>query len=486
MIEKIISISNVGTFSEYKPSQKYNWDGKLSKINLIYAPNGSGKTTLSTIFNSLSNVTPELLTLKQTINKKELPNVKLKCTGYTGINEYNGKKWNTCINNVLVFDIHFIEDYLFLSSISNEKNNKKLLFLILGKKGSALKSRFLNLKKKNKSLSIVLKSLQGTGKENQQIEVIKNSLQQNEFAQQKIIKEYSDYAFPIFEKYISTANKILSRFTNNITIKGLHINSAKSPEAIFNTNLILEVNGKTLRFKLPDYSRKEGNAKFTLSEGDKNAVALSFFLGMAELKGVGDKIIVFDDPLSSFDYLRKTSTVNVLSKIAQESLQFILTTHDITFAKALKDKLSFVTSLNLKIEKNSDTSFITSHDIDFETLSGYQKDLITIKSYKNNLVKTEEEKRKVIRCIRPILETIFKVKYNDDIVYNEWLGDIIGKIRKSSSNSPLNHLKTILPDIIDLNDYSKKYHHSEFDNEIINNAELDFFIDLLQKTILRI
>lgn len=127
MIEKIISIENIGTFSDYRSNSKYNWDGSLSKINLIFAPNGSGKTTLSTIFNSLSNVSPELLTLKQTINKTNLPLVKLKCSGYTGLIEYNSKKWNQNISNILVFDIHFIEDYLFLSSISNEKNTKKYL-----------------------------------------------------------------------------------------------------------------------------------------------------------------------------------------------------------------------------------------------------------------------------------------------------------------------------------------------------------------------
>ena len=110
MIEKIISISNVGSFSEYKPNAKYNWNGHFSKINLIYAANGSGKTTLATIFNSLSNTNPQLLTLKQTINKSEAPNIKLKYSDFSNLTEYDGKKWNNNVKNILVFDIHFIED----------------------------------------------------------------------------------------------------------------------------------------------------------------------------------------------------------------------------------------------------------------------------------------------------------------------------------------------------------------------------------------
>jgi wobble nucleotide-excising tRNase len=486
MIDKIISISNVGTFSDYKPSPKYNWDGKLSKINLIYAPNGSGKTTLATVFNSLSNITPELLNLKQTINKNELPNVRLKFSDIQSVIEYDGKKWTKNVSDILVFDIHFIEDYLFLSSISNEKNNKKLLFLILGQQGTLLKNRFLKLIKKHIHLTKLLSSLNNKQKQEKQLEVLKKDLQKNEIEQEKILREYYDLSFPIFEQYVLVANKYLNRFTNNITIKGFNSHNKKIVASIFNTDIVLEINGKTLRFKVPDFSKKEGNVKFSLSEGDKNAVALSFFLAMVEIKGVADKIIVFDDPLSSFDYIRKTSTVNILSKLAHDAKQFILMTHDINFAKEIKDKLSFTSCQNLKIDRDVISSFITTHDIDFDTLSGYQKDLITIKSFANIPIKSEEEKRKVIRCIRPILETIFKVKYHNDILYNDWLGDMIGKIRKSSDNSNLNLLKPLLPDLADLNDFSKKYHHAEYTNEAINEMELNFYVNLLQKTILRI
>lgn len=486
MIEKIISIENVGTFSDYKPNSQYNWDGRLSKINLIFAPNGSGKTTLATIFNSLSNIRPELLTLKQTINKANLPLVKLKCSSFSGLIEYSSKKWNQNISNILVFDIHFIEDNLFLSSISNEKNTKKISHLILSDKGTSLRNRFLKLRKKQLLLKRQLEDLLSKSKPNKQIDVLKNHLQENKILQNHVIEEYSAYAFPIFENYVKTTNAFLRRFTNNVKINGFYTPSEKNPESIFNVNLVLEIDGKILRFKQPDFSKKEGNVKFSLSEGDKNAVALSFFLALAEIKGTSDKVIIFDDPLSSFDYIRRTSTVNILSKLAQNSEQFILATHDIGFAKSLKEKLSFTSCLNLKIEKGNNTSFIAIHDIDYDTMSGYQKDLNTIKSYKNKIFKTDEEKRKVIRCIRPIIETIFKIKYSDDISYNEWLGDIIGKIRKAEGNTNLEKLKPILPDIIDLNDFSKKYHHSELDNETINDVELNFFIDLLQKTIVQI
>lgn len=49
---QIEKIKNYGTYADYDIS-KVEWDGKLNKNNVIYAPNGTGKTSLSLIFESL-------------------------------------------------------------------------------------------------------------------------------------------------------------------------------------------------------------------------------------------------------------------------------------------------------------------------------------------------------------------------------------------------------------------------------------------------
>lgn len=486
MIEKIVSIKNVGTFSNYSANSKYKWDGKFSKINVIYAPNGSGKTTLSTIFNSLTNIKPELLHLKQTLNQNESPEVKIKFEGQNNLVSYKGRKWGQAIHNILVFDIHFIEDFLFLSSITNEKNVKNLANLLLGTKGSTLRNRFKNLKKKNRTFTTQLDNLRLKNKANKNTLTLENNLKQNEIAIEKVLLEYTDYAFPIFKEYVESTNKYLSRFTNSIRVKSLITPSKKFDEAKFYVNLNLEIEGKTFRFKNPDFSKKEGSVKFTLSEGDKNAVALSFFLALIEIKGSSDKIIVIDDPLSSFDSNRKTSTINLLAKVALNCEQFIMLTHDIQFAKSIKEKLNFTSCLNLKIEKDSKSSILSKHDIDFETLSGYQKDIYTVKNYQSLINKTEADRRQVIRCIRPILETLIKTKYYEYFNYNDWLGDIISKVRKTDSNSAIGNLKFLLSDIIDLNDFTKKYHHSDSELNTIDDSELNFYLTLLEKLVLKI
>ena len=120
-----------------------------------------------------------------------------------------------------------------------------------------------------------------------------------------------------------------------------------------------------------------------------------------------------------------------------------------------------------------------------EFLTSTQKDIEIIKEYLKSGVNSESDKREVIRCIRPVLEGVFKSKYFDLIPNNIWLGDIIELIKKSSNGMRLYRLKAIIDDIIELNDYTKSYHHSTGNTRdlTINNEELKRYITLLISTI---
>jgi len=488
MIRKFIEINNVGNFVEYRNASSYSWNGEFGKVNIIYAPNGSGKTTLSTILNSLSNNNPELIRLKKTINQKKEPYLKILIDGPQNILEYKDKEWNREFNNIEIFDVHFIEDFLFVSSIDDYYKSNNLLKLLLGNKGKDFFNKHRNRRKKRNALEDRIQSLERKSKKNRnegELKTYKNQFKDINKEIEKLVSDYEEYANPLFQEYVNTTNKYLSRFTQNVRLHSLLNPIDPKSNQTLKPSLTLEIKGKLLRFKRPDLSKKFGNVKFTLSEGDKNAVALSFFLARLEIEGFKDKIVVFDDPLSSFDHNRKVSTIYLLSKIATESKQFFLLTHDIYFAKGISDKLKFTDVTNLKIERDENSSHIVHHDIEFETLSGYKKDLERIKNYSNSKKRSETEKREVIRCIRPILESLIKTKYYEYFSYNDWLGDIISKVQKSD-NSSLSRLKKILPSLIELNDFTKQYHHGETDPSIVNENELDFYIQKLKSTLLDI
>jgi hypothetical protein len=125
------------------------------------------------------------------------------------------------------------------------------------------------------------------------------------------------------------------------------------------------------------------------------------------------------------------------------------------------------------------------HDFSAEFLTSTQKDIESIKKFINVGARTEFDKREVIRCIRPVLEGVFKSKYFDIIPNTIWLGDIIELIKKSDHSHRLNKLNIISDDIVELNDYTKKYHHSSGNSRDlpINSEELKRYINLLMKII---
>lgn len=80
--------------------------------------------------------------------------------------------------------------------------------------------------------------------------------------------------------------------------------------------------------------------KHSMGEGDKNTLAFSFFLSKLSLdEQIGDKIVVFDDPVSSLDRNRRRRTVEYIRDLANRAKQIIVLTHNDSFAFELYDDL---------------------------------------------------------------------------------------------------------------------------------------------------
>lgn len=477
MIEKIIEISNLGHFVNFKFHGTKEWNGQLKKLNIIYAPNGSGKTTLSTILKSLAQNNLALIRFKQTFGTDDEPKVVIKEFGNSNLIKLDSQTWSSNNLKIEVFDINYVEEYLFSGSFARKQNKVNLFKLLLGEKGINLRMDLKPLfHKKDKLIKLLSKESNSKS--------LKEELKECNANIDLLETEYKNYSNSIYERHIEVVNKFLSKFTPYITLSEFSHTNATEFEK-FRIFPVFEVYGERVVFSAPDQMNKIGNARYSMSEGDKSTIALCFFLARLEIIGVSDKIIVFDDPLSSFDYSRRNSTVLQLSKIANSAVQFILLTHDLGFANDFSDKCSFLDFVNLKIENNREGSFLVHHDINAEFLTATQKDLEVIRNYLIKPVASELDKREVIRCIRPALEGIFKTKYFNLIKNNIWLGEIIELIKKSNPESRLNKLNKIIEDVIELNDFTKQYHHSSGNNrnESINSTELKRYITLLMNTI---
>jgi wobble nucleotide-excising tRNase len=207
-------------------------------------------------------------------------------------------------------------------------------------------------------------------------------------------------------------------------------------------------------------------------------LALAFFLTKLEVDGnIQDKIIVFDDPVSSFDLNRKSTTISNLINFGQQAKQLFVFTHNLIFASEFwkgTNQIPANTQCS-KIEFLGNTACIVEYNIETETLSSILKDSLAIKNYLTQGSVLDEAKRGIARCLRPALESYFHLKFFDLVSENDWLGQFIEKVRVSNSSDPFHRLHSSLSELTEINNYSKKYHHrfnANNETEPVNDAEL--------------
>lgn len=479
MFQKIEKIENYGKFSN-KCIGSPNWGGALRKVNIVYAPNGSGKTSLSVMFRSLKEDS-ELVKKKKSFSSEKAPNIRLRMDGGASIRFYNGS-WDRKENNIVIFDNFYIEDNIYLITLKEEFG--RFYFFELQKKDEIQKlADSLDSNKRNRSkLSERRKNFRRNAKlmgnkyennkryiaMNNQIAKLDRDIKQTE----KIRSEITEQQRNAFRERI---NLYLSCFSDSIEITSLTLIKGKILYSI-------KINGQTINTK--DYNRY--SLKYCLSEGDKNALSLSFFLAKLDMiPNLKDFFIVIDDPFTSFDQSRKLATINKLVSLSRKINQMLLLTHDQYFARDFYKKCD-QEKLSLQLTGTSTGSVFQEYDIEDATMTGITKDIKVLNEYLVKGAQNQTEMREIARCIRPSIEGIIRLKFYQYVNQSEWLGDFIKMIKDSTNSSPFYRLKDSLDEICEINDYSKIYHHSNpsFMEEPINNTELSNYVKRTLKLIM--
>ncbi len=455
MIHKIVEILNCGRFVNYRPSEKeYGWNGVFSAKNTIYAENGSGKTTFTQILKSLSGKCCSLVAKRKSLQTK-LP-VSISVVDDTNHRlSYYIDKWNSHLLNIEVYDNYYVENNVYIISLGSQESLSNLYDLLPD--GYTIMAEIQNWKHKRKNVSVAIRNIRRELKiadNTQKTDTLRNKynhlLEKKSRISDKIkeLEQNLNKRILDFEKvYIEKVNIYLKKFNPSLEITKAN---KQGQQLVYYIN----INNIAVRSDSSNISLKH-----TLSEGDKSSLSLSFFLARLDLlPNIEKRIIVFDDPISSFDTRRRMMTISILSRIANKASQFFLLSHDINFVKEFCDRNP--DSTNLKIVWRDGSSVFVKHDINVETMTGISKDIYTLQSYLKNGAITDFEKREVIRCMRPVIEGIFRFKYLNVFTDKEWLGDFLKHIRESDETSPLHRLNQYYDELSDINDYCKQYHHS--------------------------
>ncbi|MEW5704418.1 MAG: AAA family ATPase [Pseudomonadota bacterium] len=289
-----------------------------------------------------------------------------------------------------------------------------------------------------------------------------------------------NYADKMIRDYEGTINNLLKGFGAGFTIT----NSKKTyvggtPTSVYQ----ILINNKPV--DLGDAATPVGEPCFrtTLSAGDKSTLALAFFLAQLDHDPKkSDRIVVFDDPFNSQDRSRRERTAELLKKYGKDCAQLLLLSHDPFFLSLVFSKLPKAERHTLQLSRAADnTTTIEEWDVEKETQDGYFKDHAALSSY---LLNGAKDLIDMARKIRPVLEGYLRYRFPNQFPDNEWLGDMIKRIRDSKGAHPMS---AALEELEGINDYSKKYHHDtnpgKADSEPLNDGELQGYVQRTLKIV---
>lgn len=197
--------------------------------------------------------------------------------------------------------------------------------------------------------------------------------------------------------------------------------------------------------------------KNTLSAGDRTTLALAFFLAHLERDpAAAAKLVVFDDPFNSQDAFRRRQTVHEIMKVAGICAQVIVLSHDATFLKQVWDKSPAAERVALTIaDHRAQGSKIMPVDLEHACRGRTATDIDDLQTY---LTSGAGGLLDIIRKMRVVLETHCRTTYPGSFLADDWLGDMVRKIREGGDAHPA---QALYDELDQINGYTSQYHHGE-------------------------
>jgi len=271
---------------------------------------------------------------------------------------------------------------------------------------------------------------------------------------QEVRKKSKEHAEKIFTVYRDAINKHLKKVGARFEIGEMKINrQGYSPSNQYQ----IIINDEEIDLGSENTPTDTPRFKTALSAGDKHTLAFCFFLARMESEDISDKIVVFDDPVTSLDLHREEYACQEILKVAKRAKQTIILSHrpELLHLLDTDDRNRFDTQL-LQIDRVGRKSNITPWDKRKTLRDDYKRDYHTLTGFLDG---HQTNRLTVLRAIRPLLEKSLEYKYPRHLFESEGLGDHISRIRKSDDDSPLANMKPFVEDLDDLHQFSKKYMH---------------------------
>ncbi len=241
----------------------------------------------------------------------------------------------------------------------------------------------------------------------------------------KLWDEYLVYANGLSASMLTDINSVLSACNCDFKVQKFNFKGNQRQDL-----LVLSMSGSEIS---NDGDDGEMTVKNCLSDSDKWILALAFFLATVKSDSA-IKVVVMDDPVSSFDSDRKRIILTEIKRILKNSdKQLILLTHEKGFYQLLHAENSgdvTDTFLRLSMDVTSGTDFVACNPSDdAEFMSDYNCWIADMKNTNDSqdltFVKSAHS------SIRKVIEHVLKIKYPLEITKElNTVGEMLTKLEQ--------------------------------------------------------
>jgi wobble nucleotide-excising tRNase len=307
----------------------------------------------------------------------------------------------------------------------------------------------------------------------------KTTVQQEKQRANEALREKSNQ---LFERYGARINEFLTLFGADFRIVSDGVTFRGGPSG----QLAIELRGERVS-ATPESASDPSQVSLanTLSGGDRSALALAFFLAKVEMASdAGRSIVVFDDPYHNQDRSRRQCTIERIHHLAGIANQCFVFSHDLEFARAVERRPG-TQAKTFVLNPLIDPATLEAQPFPPLPSQAYLKNYHLLHNYSENPADHLQHLREVADTLRIILEEYLRLKFPKAWADNDWLGDMIRKIREAQTGTPLSHCQPLVEELAHINTYSQRFHHGgtgEVADEL-EARELKTYVDRTLKVI---
>jgi wobble nucleotide-excising tRNase len=282
------------------------------------------------------------------------------------------------------------------------------------------------------------------------------------------------YRTQVFPSYETAINRYLQRFNAGYHLESMQpVNTRGGPACSYSVvvnNTAVSVGGGITQAGNPSFRN-------VLSAGDRNTLAVAFFLASIELdSNRASRVVVIDDPVSSLDEHRSLTTVQEVRRLLSQVGQVVILSHSKPFLCRMWESASPAHKAALQVVRQATASTIVPWDVNADSETENDRRHQALRDY---LANGGQNEREIAAAIRPCLEAFFRVAYPEHYPSGTLLGPFrgicsqrVGMPHEILSQADIDELRDIV-------EYANLFHHDTnpaWETEVINSTLLEGFV----------